>query len=401
MTTESDNLLFAEGEESSSLEDKKDEKNIHWKVLIVDDDNDIHEITKLAFRDFKFENKFIEFLSAYSAKEAEQIIRNNNDIVLILLDVIMEEDDSGLKFAKFLREELNQKMMRVIMNTGQPGLMPEKEIIIKYDINDYKEKTDLTGDKFFTAMVMALRSYRDLAEIDKKREELFRTVQASSHFVPHNFLKFLGKAAITDIELGDHIELDMTVLFLDIRGFTAACQNLTPGEAYDFVNSIMACIEPEIIQQGGFIDKYIGDSIMALFSGPVDRALIASLNMIHSLNEYNNKHSEEGHSRIDIGIGINSGVLALGTIGFHDRMDCTVIGNVVNSAAKVEKLNKKFGTKLLITEKSFERVKHKNKFLTRSLGAVDIVENGNSISVIEVYDKESTDSKEKHEKKKK
>jgi len=385
MISQNDNLLFQE-EDTQPSSTNANHKHNAWKVLIVDDENDVHEITKIAFRYFEFENKTIEFFSAYSAAEAKKIMSEVSDIALILLDVVMEEEDSGLRFVKFLRQEVNQKLTRVIIRTGQPGQAPEKKVMIEYDINDYKEKTDLTQDKFFTTMVMALRSYRDLTQIEKNRLELLLTIQAQGRFIPYNFLSHLGKSSITDIALGDHVETALTVLFLDIRGFTAACQKLTPGESYDFVNSLMACIEPAITQQNGFIDKYIGDCIMALFS-KTDDAISASINMIKSLNAYNKKRISDHENHIDVGIGIDGGTLVLGTIGFHDRMDCTVIGNVVNTAAKVEKMNKHYGSRLLITGAAYDSIENKNIFSTKLLGKIKITDDANEISLYEVNDK--------------
>lgn len=133
-----------------------------WKVLIVDDDEEIHFITKLALKDFSFDGKPLEFVSAFSGEEAKQAIQSNPDTALVLLDVVMEDDEAGLKVVKFIRNELSNYMVRIVLRTGQPGQAPENQVIIDYDINDYKTKTELTAQKLVSTIVTALRSYRDI-----------------------------------------------------------------------------------------------------------------------------------------------------------------------------------------------------------------------------------------------
>ncbi|TAK76739.1 MAG: response regulator, partial [Gammaproteobacteria bacterium] len=360
--TKVNDLLFPDKDEEENATSPVKDKKEKWKILIVDDEADIHRITKLAFGNFEFENKSIEFLSAYSGKEAKKLMEENKGIALVLLDVVMEEEDAGLKFVKYLREEAKNGLTRIIIRTGQPGQAPEKKVIIEYDINDYKEKTELTENKFYTALVMALRSFRDLLEIEKSKADLYQLMQASDRFVPHAFINILHKENITQINLGDHVEEDTTVLFLDIRSFTRISENLTPLENFAFINSLFSYLEPAIIQQGGFIDKYIGDSVMALFFGTSDKAVSASITMLKNLKNFNQERKQAGKIPVDIGISLNSGVVALGTIGFNDRMDCTAISDVVNTAAKLEKMNKILGTQLLITEATLDRIENKKNF---------------------------------------
>ena len=141
-----------------------------WNVLIVDDEEDIHSITKMALKRFEFEGKSLNFISAYSAEEARETVQEYTELALIFLDVVMETDDAGLQFVEWLRNENKNRMTRVILRTGQPGQAPEEEVIMKYDINDYKQKTELDRRRLFTAVISALRGYRDLREIDETRK---------------------------------------------------------------------------------------------------------------------------------------------------------------------------------------------------------------------------------------
>ncbi|MCG8688421.1 MAG: ATP-binding protein [Desulfobacterales bacterium] len=164
-----DTLLFAE-ENGKAFTRVDTEKK--FKLLIVDDENEIHVMTKLVLDDYQYLGKSLEFLSAFSGKEAKEILKTNDDIACCLLDVVMETKDAGLEVARFIREEVNNSKIRIVLRTGQPGKAPEKDIILNYDINDYKEKTELTTQKLFTTITTALRSYNHLVELEEKNQEI-------------------------------------------------------------------------------------------------------------------------------------------------------------------------------------------------------------------------------------
>lgn len=156
-----------------------------WRVLIVDDDVDVHVVTRLALRNVSFLSRPLQLLSAYSGKEAMEIMRNTEDIALVLLDVMMETDDAGLRVAKAIRGELNNHLVRVVLRTGQAGQSVEQRVIVDYDINDYKSKTDLTTQKLFTTVIASLRAYGSLVATAKSQSALaaslgkFRDLQAA------------------------------------------------------------------------------------------------------------------------------------------------------------------------------------------------------------------------------
>ncbi len=165
--------------QEDSAEHKRTQ-NLLWKVLIVDDDDEVHNITKIVLSEFTFDGRGIQFLSAYSGQEARQVIMQNPDTAVILLDVVMETPDSGLRVASYIREELKNNFVRIILRTGQPGSAPEEKVIREYDINDYKEKTELTYGKLYTTITTALRSYRDIMIIDTNRQGLHKVIEASA-----------------------------------------------------------------------------------------------------------------------------------------------------------------------------------------------------------------------------
>lgn len=160
-----------------------------WKILVVDDEPEVHAVTKLALSDFSFQGKGIEFISAYSGKEAKELILQHDDIAVVLLDVVMETDDAGLNVARFIRNEANNTKVRIILRTGQPGQAPERTVIVDYDINDYKSKTELTAQKLFTVVMASLRSYRDIMSLEASREGLEKIITASANLFAANSME--------------------------------------------------------------------------------------------------------------------------------------------------------------------------------------------------------------------
>lgn len=188
-----DDLLLEDdsGDETAAQSLPANKRN--WKVLIVDDEVEVHNITRLALQDFSFQGYGLNFLYAYSGEEGRRIIAENPDTAVILLDVVMESDDAGLLLIRHIREELRNHMVRIILRTGQPGQAPEQKIIVNYDINDYKTKTELTAEKLFTTIVASLRSYRDLETINNNKKGLEKIIESSaSIFELQSFEKFIS-----------------------------------------------------------------------------------------------------------------------------------------------------------------------------------------------------------------
>ncbi|NRA69715.1 MAG: DUF3369 domain-containing protein [Gammaproteobacteria bacterium] len=171
-------FMFAN--EDSTVGEEQTPTASNWQLLIVDDEEEVHIVTKLALRDVVYQYRGITFISAYSGQQAKEILDQPNDIALVLLDVVMETDDAGLRVARYIREELNNQLVRIVLRTGQPGQAPERQVIVEYDINDYKSKTELTAQRLFTTIIASFRSYRDLLAIERNRTGLIRVIEASS-----------------------------------------------------------------------------------------------------------------------------------------------------------------------------------------------------------------------------
>ncbi|MDF1881657.1 DUF3369 domain-containing protein [Sulfurimonas sp. MAG313] len=206
-------------------EDVKVLTGLSWKILVVDDDEEVHTITRAVLKDFEFEDKRFELIHAHSAKEAKIKLAENEDTALILLDVVMETDDAGLTFVKYVRNEIHNKMVRIVLRTGQPGQAPQRDVVVGLDINDYKEKTELTVDKLFTTVIASIRSYRDLMNIEQKRqvieqsrEGLKQIIDASASLFEMHSLQEFAKGAL--IQLISILNLKKNSLYLQVDGLS-------------------------------------------------------------------------------------------------------------------------------------------------------------------------------------
>jgi class 3 adenylate cyclase len=203
-------------------------------------------------------------------------------------------------------------------------------------------------------------------------------------FVPRAFLAIVGKPSIVEVELGDNKRQNMTVLFSDIRSFTTLSEKMTPDENFAFINAYLERMGPVIRTHNGFIDKYIGDAIMALFQ-TADDALRAGLAMHDALDGFNEERRASGLEPIGIGIGINSGSLMLGTIGEKHRMDGTVISDAVNLASRIESLTKEYHVGLLISEYTYEQLADPKAYDVRPIDVVVVKGKTRPVTIFEVF----------------
>lgn len=239
----------------------------------------------------------------------------------------------------------------------------------------------------------AIAAFQDIterkkAEAERRKftSELFQLNHAFSRFVPRQFLQFLDKQSIVEVQLGDHVQKEMSVLFADIRDFTSLSETMTPEENFKFINAYLSRMEPAIVQNKGFIDKYIGDEIMALFSQGADHALKAAISILWRLAEYNQSRAKAGYIPIQVGIGINTGSLMLGTVGGYSRMDSTVISDAVNLASRIEGLTKDYRVSLLISHYTFSQLNDANQYAFRIIDRVKVKGKLAAVSVYEVFE---------------
>ncbi len=214
-----DKLLFAD--EVSDAAEPVNNKS-PWKILIADDEQEVHNITKMVLNEYRFEGRGLTFLHAYSGKQTCQVMAEHPDTAILLLDVVMESDTSGLDVVRHIRDALKNSFVRIILRTGQPGKAPEKQIITDYDINDYKEKTELTSSKMFTAITSSLRAYRDLRTIEKNRQGLEIIINSTGHLFAQQRLQKFTEGIL--MQLSSLLQLNEDSLFVQSSGFAASDQ---------------------------------------------------------------------------------------------------------------------------------------------------------------------------------
>jgi adenylate cyclase len=239
------------------------------------------------------------------------------------------------------------------------------------------------------------RAQRDLIASQKQSIEIQASMnRAFARFVPMQFLEFLEREKIEDIQLGDNVEKEMAVLFCDIRSFTELSEKMSPSENFKFLNTFYKKIGPVIRKNSGFIDKFIGDAIMALFPGNPEHAVQAAIGIQKMVNRINKVRIRMGYEPVSAGIGIHCGQLILGTIGEAERMEGTVISDTVNLASRIEGLTKRYGAKILVSQSVMDKIPDKEQYHYRVLNKVKVKGKQNFIRVVEIFDADDDGLKE-------
>ncbi len=498
-----------------------------WKLLIVDDEPEIHDITRLTLGGVRIDGTPLMILSVHSATAAREVLQAHPDVAVILLDVVMEAEDAGLALVRQIRGELGNSRVRIVLRTGQPGHAPEQRVMFDYDINDYRDKTEMTAQRLITTVVGAVRSYRDLCTIeahkvgleqvvrasaalfeqqsvdqfitgvlrqlsalvspqesamffqgrelgldttgaapmvvagtgrfeavvgrpvsqvvepqvwhdingmlrtrqpvlrpaynifgifgmvrdeevwaavfleglgelsawDRRLIELFcqnasvaldnhrlhhrqsALMQAFSRFVPQQLLALLGRVDATEAGLGDQIQREMTVVFVDLRAFTSRAEQQSPAATFEYLNVYFAAIVPEIHGNGGVVDKYLGDGLMALFPELPASAVRAALGVVERSRELG----------AGVGVGVHLGPVTLGLVGAAGRMESTVVSDSVNIAARIERLTRRFGVDLLVSNTVQGQLPPSLQADTRPLGDYMVPGKRQPVGVHEVF----------------
>jgi response regulator RpfG family c-di-GMP phosphodiesterase len=265
-----------------------------WKILLVDDEPDIHDITKLTLSRFRLDGRALTFLHAYSGAEAKQVLERESDIALVFLDVVMEKEDSGLEVARWMREDLDNQFTRIVLRTGQPGQAPEERVIVNYDINDYKEKTELDRTKLFTTTFAALRAYRDITRVEEARrtqlnyrEGLERVIAASAHIFQQRNLKDFASGLLQQVVALLRLEQSMLLRL-------SAASLITGDSEYEILARIGdVCgdvISPELIAQlddarSNRISRLHGDTYVGYFPNSSGKASLLVLMGVEEISE--------------------------------------------------------------------------------------------------------------------
>ncbi len=277
-----------------------------------------------------------------------------------------------LFFVKWTTDDIVYPVKELLANMQKTG---EGDLSSFSMVRTNDEIGELTQG--YNEMAQRLRDY--IANISRMNEAYYR-------FVPRQFLEFLGKESVVDVKLGDQVQKEMSVLFTDIRSFTSLSEQMTPAENFNFINNYLGLMEPVITHHGGFIDKFMGDSIMALFPGKVEEALNAAIEMKRTLNDYNQIRETEGNTPIKTGIGIHTGNLMLGVVGGIGRMEGTVISDAVNLASRLEGLTKLYGTSIIISQDTLIKLDNPTLYSYRFLDVVKVRGKKESVYIFEILD---------------
>ena len=291
---------------------------------------------------------------------------------LIILDAMMPKM-SGYEVCKKIREQFPATVMPIVMLTA------------KNQVSDLVEGLSAGANDYLTKPV----SKNELLARIKTHIELSKINVTYRRFVPHEFLRFLGHESIVDVRLGDQVQKEMSIMFSDIRSFTSMSEEMSPKENFDFINSYLSRVGPVIRQHNGFIDKYIGDAIMALFPESPEDALKAAIDMQKQVALYNEHRQKIGERPIAIGIGLHTGTLMLGTIGEEQRMESTVISDAVNLASRLEDLTKVYGATIIITGQTLLGLDDQTQYQYRFLGQIPVKGKRELVPVFDVFDADS------------
>lgn len=236
-----------------------------------------------------------------------------------------------------------------------------------------------------SAIESSLLYEKNIREAQEKEAAMRKIFDATEKFIPYQFIKSLGHELITDVKLGDQVEKIVTVLFTDIRNYTSLSELMTPEETFGFICLFNARMGPIIRKHNGFINQYLGDSIMAIFPLNASDALLAAIDIQKEIQNFNKIRKEKNKSEIQIGVGMHTGPLIMGITGDYDRMDACTISDTVNTASRVESLTKHYKTSILLSDASLHQIKNKEDFHLRNLGLVQLKGKHHSINIHECF----------------
>ena len=335
-----------------------------FRVLIVDDE----PINLQVLKNYLTSQGY-QIITADNGPQALQLIADGLNPDLIILDIMMPRM-TGYETCQRLRQVFPPQSTPVIMLTARNQVY---DLVQGFQAgaNDYLTKP-FSRDELLTR----IRSHLQLAQ----------TTRAYGRFVPSEILRFLNRDSIIDVQLGDQTEQEMTVLFADVRDFTGLSETMTPQQNFHFINTLLSRMGPLVRQHNGFIDKYMGDSIMALFPRNGDDALQAAIAMQQELIQFNQERQALDQRAIRIGIGIHTGSLMLGTIGEVQRMEGTVISDTVNTGARIEDLTKRYGVSTLISSATLQQVADPARYCCRFIDTVQVKGKQGNIDVYELFD---------------
>jgi two-component system sensor histidine kinase ChiS len=365
------------------------------KILVVDDERyNINVLVELLKPSYKM-------MAAKSGEQALKAARSASPPDLILLDIMMPGMD-GFEVCSRLKADPDTRDIPVIFLSALDDTANKVKGFMTGAV-DYISKPFQPEEvhvRVNTHLTMN-RMKQDLAEKNKKLQAYSehleervreRTAELASfnlvyeRFVPREFIDLLKKKSILEIHLGDQVSQKMTVMFADIRGWTTLLEKMTPTEAFSFINAYLRRVSPVIKDCNGFIDQYYGDGVMALFPGAPDDAVRAAVGLQGAVADYNSERARDGFDPISIGVGLHLADLMLGIIGSEDRLQGAVVADAVNLAARIEGLNKMYGSYVSLSDETFFAMKESDRYRHRFIDKVRVKGKEDAVTVYEVFE---------------
>jgi class 3 adenylate cyclase len=371
-----------------------------WKVLIVDDDEDIISLSHVAIKDIKFLNIGLRILTATTEEEGFALLEQHPDIALLLTDLEMDSVDSGFRLVQYVRQKLNNSTMRVIVRTGQKNDESILTIVEQYDINDYFKKAEVDIQRLKVIVYTALRGYKALFDsaiavkrwnneyLEKKRQ-----MEVFSEFVPESLCPSGPKVSLHEM-LGVSQQEEFGVLFCDIRNFTTFAEKISSRHCFNFLNSYFSTISPEIENYGGFVYQLLGDGVLAMYPKSEGMSgknlLLSAINIQDCMHIYNRGRKRAGYENIKVGIGLNMGDVAIGISGTKNNMSATAFGATVNLASRCDMLSKMLNIDIVATEHVVKGIDNLDGFLLRNLGKVRVKGLTEMTAIYEVFNSDTS-----------
>ncbi len=352
------------GEQVEALQFTDNGKHGEFQVLIVDDEPVNHQVLANHLANMPY-----EIMQAFNGEQALRALSNGKKFDLVLLDIMMPRM-SGYEVCQKIRETHLPTQLPVIMVTAKNQVSDLVEGFLA-GANDYLAKPFSKNE-----LLARLKTHLNLLKINS----------AYGRFVPHDILRFLNKESIIEVKLGDGVQMEMTVFVSDMRAFATISEKMTPQENFAFINAYFEKVSPIIREHHGFIDRYSGDNIIAVFPQQTEEAIQAAIATQRTLTAENEKRMAQGASPIYIGIGIHTGSLMLGIVGESERAQSDIFSDAVNLAYRLEGLNKLYGAAIIVSEQSLLRLPTGHQYHQRPLGRVQVKGKKQSVPIFEIYD---------------
>ncbi len=341
------------------------------RILVIDDDPGARYALRQALDDGGHEVLEAEGgVQGVAVQKAERCD-------LVITDIIMPDKGGLSAIVEMKREDEDVKIIAI-----SGGGRKNSRDYLDHAMNlgaDRRLAKPFTGAELIECVDACLEGAEDPVGADDSERTLER-------FMPGEFLGVLGVGDVADVEPGRYVERKVTVLFTDIRDFTTLSESMTPRENIEFINALLDVLVPVIHENGGIVDKFIGDAVMALFCEDADSAVSAGLALLRALDGFNARRPEFAPRPVRMGVGLNTGIAMMGAVGNNDRMETTVIGDSVNLSSRMESLTKTYGAPLLVSEATLNALEEPARFNIRFVDRVRVKGKARAVSVYEVFD---------------